>query len=64
MPAHLCGSKSLITLYQLLTKPDFPSLLEETAEPRPDMNNKVAAFTVSKKSINLVYIDFIYKKKL
>ena len=31
--------KSLFTLYQLLTKPDFPSLLEETAEPRPDMNN-------------------------
>ena len=39
MPAHLCGSKSLITFYQLLTKPDFPSLLEETAKPRPEMNN-------------------------
>ena len=46
----------------LLTKPDYPSLLEETAEPRPYMNNYVAAFTVSKKSINLLYINFIYKK--
>ena len=31
-------------------KPDFPSLADETAEPRPDMNIKVAAFTVSEKS--------------
>ena len=33
-------------------KPDFPSLADEIAEPRPDMNIKVAAFTVSEKSIN------------
>ena len=31
-------------------KPDFPSLADEMAEPRPDMNIKVAAFTVSEKS--------------
>ena len=34
-------------------KPDFPSLPDEIAEPRPDMNIKVAAFTVSEKSINM-----------
>ena len=33
-------------------RPDFPSLADEIAEPRPDMNIKVAAFTVSEKSIN------------
>ena len=33
-------------------EPDFPCLADEIAEPRPDMNIKVAAFTVSEKSIN------------
>ena len=34
-------------------KPDFPCCLaDEIAEPRPDMNIKVVAFTVSEKSIN------------
>ena len=33
-------------------EPDFPCLADGTAEPRPDMNIKVAAFTVSEKSIN------------
>ena len=28
--------------------PDFPSFADEIAEPRPDMNIKVTAFTVSK----------------
>ena len=32
--------------------PDFPCLADEIAEPRPDMNIKVTAFTVSEKSIN------------
>ena len=31
--------------------PDFPSLADEISEPRPD-NIKVAAFTVSGRSIN------------
>ena len=31
-------------------KPDFPWLADEIAEPRPDMNIKVAASTVSEKS--------------
>ena len=52
MQARLRGSKSLITLYQIINKPDFPSLADEIAEPHPDMNIKVTAFTVSKKSSN------------
>ena len=30
-------------------EPDFPSLADEIAETRPDMNIKVTAFTESKK---------------
>ena len=43
------------TTYQFFTKlkiePDVPCLADEIAEPRPDMNIKVAAFTVNEKSI-------------
>ena len=52
MHARLRGSKSLLTLYQIINKPDFPSLADEIAEPHPDMNIKVAAFKVSEKSSN------------
>ena len=52
MHPRLRGPKSLLTLYQIINKIDFPSLADEIAEPRPDMNIKVAAFTVSEKSIN------------
>ena len=34
-------------------QPGFPSVADELAEPRPNMNIKVAAFTVSEKSINI-----------
>ena len=44
---HVCATQ---TTY--LIEPDFPCLADEIAEPRPDMNIKVAAFTVSEKSIN------------
>ena len=41
------------TTYYFFTKlsiePDFPCLADEIAEPCPDMNIKVAAFTESKK---------------
>ena len=50
---HVCGPKYLLSLCQIIIKPDFPSLADEIADPRPDMNIKVAAFTVSKKSINI-----------
>ena len=33
-------------------EPDFPCLADVIAKPCPDMNIKVAAFTVSEKSIN------------
>ena len=56
MHARLRGSKSLLTLYQIINKPDFPSSADEIAEPRPDMNIKVAAFTVSEKS-SYTHID-------
>ena len=45
---HVCAA----LLYQIIIEPDFPYLADEIAEPRPDMNIKVAAFTVSEKSIN------------
>ena len=47
-------------------EPDFPCLADELAEPLPDMNTKVAAFTVSEKSSNRnalivhAYIQSIY----
>ena len=50
MHACLRGLKSLLTLNQIINKPDFPSLADEIAEPHPDMNIKIAAFTVCEKS--------------
>ena len=44
---HVC----LLIVYQIINKTQFPSLADEIAEPRPEMNIKVAAFTVDKKSI-------------
>ena len=52
MHAPLRGSKSLLTLNQIIKKTNFPSVVDEIAEPHPDMNIKAAAFTVSVKSIN------------
>ena len=52
MHARLRGSKSLLTLYQIINKPDSPSLADKIAEPHPDINIKVAALTVSEKSSN------------
>ena len=52
MHERLRGSKSLLTLYQIINKKWVPSLADEIAEPHPDMNIEVAAFTVSEKSSN------------
>ena len=50
---HVARLKKLINYLPNYKKnPDFPSLGDEIAEPHPDMNIKVAAFTVSEKSIN------------
>ena len=49
---HVCAVQKAYKLFtKLLIKPDFSSLADEIAEPRPEMNIKVAAFTVSEKSI-------------
>ena len=49
---HVCAAQKADQLVtKLYLKPDFPSSADELAEPRPDMNIKVAAFTVSEKSI-------------
>ena len=42
-------------------EPDFSCLADEIAEQRPDMNIKVAAFTVSEKSINSIGAFLGYK---
>ena len=59
MHAHLRSPNNLLTVHQIISKlalyptePDSPWLADEIAEPRPHMNIKVAAFTVSEKSIN------------
>ena len=52
MHARLRCPNNLFIPHQIIKKePDFPCLADEIAEPRPDMNIKVAAFTVSEKSI-------------
>ena len=40
-------------------KPDFPTLVDEIAEPRPYMNIKVAAFTESEKSYWKTIVEYI-----
>ena len=60
MHARLRGPSNLLTLHQIINKPDFPTLADEIAEPRRDMNIKVAAFTVSEKSINTIIYMQIY----
>ena len=52
MHARLRDPNNPHILHQIIIEPDFPCLADEIAEPHPDMNIKVAAFTASKKSIN------------
>ena len=51
MHVRLRGPSNLFIL-----EPDSPSLADEIAEARTDMNIKVAAFTVSEKSIKISVI--------
>ena len=54
---HICAAQKAYLLFtRLKIKPDFPSLADEIVEPRPGMNIKVAAFTVSEKSSNMWFI--------
>ena len=41
-------------------EPDFPCLADEIVEPRPSMNIKVAAFAVSEKSINIIFVVVVF----
>ena len=53
---HVSATQKADELFtKLKIKPDFPSLADEIAQPHPDMNIKVAAFTVSEKSSNKYY---------
>ena len=60
---HVCAAQKRINSFtKLYIKPDFPFLPDEIAEPHPDMNIKVAAFTVSEKSSNSYECTFISEK--
>ena len=51
---HVCAAQTTYLFFiKFLIEPDFPSLAGEIAETRPDVNIKVAAFTVSEKSSNI-----------
>ena len=46
---HVYAAQTTYLLFTiLLIEPEFPCLADEITEPRPDMNIKVAAFTVAK----------------
>ena len=50
MHTHLRGQNNLLILHQFIKiEHDFPWLADDIAQPRPDMNIKVTAFTESKK---------------
>ena len=51
MHSRLRGPNNLLILHQIIIEPDFSCTADEIVEPRPDMNIKVAAFTVSEKSL-------------
>ena len=52
---HVCAAHTAYLFFiKLEIEPDFPCLADKIAEPRPDMNIKIAAFTGSKKYINII----------
>ena len=55
----LRSPNNLLILHQIINslEPAFPCLTDEIAEPHPGLNIKVAAFTVSEKSINILNTD-------
>ena len=57
---HVCAAQTTYLVFtKLEIEPDFPSLADEIAEPHQGMNIKVAAFTVSERSINKVFCSNI-----
>ena len=52
---HVCAAQTTYLFFtKLKIEPDFPSSADEIAETRPDMNIKVATFTVSEKTVNII----------
>ena len=62
MHARLRGPNNLFILDEIKIEPDVPCLADEIAEPHPDMNIKVAAFTVSEKSLNIFPPKIIFSQ--
>ena len=60
MHARLRGPNISLIIHQIINRTRFPSLADEIVEPRPYMNIKVAAFTVSEKSINTIWLNCEY----
>ena len=56
MHARLRGQNVLLIHHQIINITLFPFLANEITEPHPGMDIIVAAFTVSKKSINTVWM--------
>ena len=52
MHARVRSPNKSFIIHQIIIEPDFPCLADEIAESRPEINFKVAAFTISEKSIN------------
>ena len=51
---HVCVAQTTYSFFTKLSiELDLPCLADEIAKPRPDMNIKVAVFTVNEKSINI-----------
>ena len=58
---HVCAAQTTYCFFtKLKIEPDFPCLADEIDEQRPDMNIKVAAFTVSEKSSNIYLPTFTF----
>ena len=58
---HICVAQTTYQFFtNLLIEPDSPCLADEIAEPRPDIDIKVAAFTVSENAINNKNARFLY----
>ena len=54
---HVCAAQTTYLFTKLLIESDFSFSADEIAESRPDMNIKVASFTVSEKSIKTKVLD-------
>ena len=56
MHARLLCPKNLLFVQQIEIESNFPCSSDEIAEPRQDVNIRVAAFTVSEKCVNMTIL--------